>query len=172
VIILRQDRSTQCDSAGGIHLRTRFCLTGDDAQITSRRLCTNTVGLLATLEARLGKEEEIEAFLQSAGSLVEAETGTTSWYSFRIGPRHLASLTPSTTRMEGPRMSMLKWQRSSFHAPRTFCHAAANPDGGHTRREARNSHHLITRLCSFKRLQQLKTLKLMGTNPKRDHPDR
>jgi quinol monooxygenase YgiN len=46
----------------------------------------NTLGLLATLEARPGKEKEVEAFLQSAMPLVEAETGTTSWYSFRVGP--------------------------------------------------------------------------------------
>lgn len=46
----------------------------------------NKLGILATLQARLGKEADVEAFLQSATPLVEAEIGTTAWFSFRIGP--------------------------------------------------------------------------------------
>jgi quinol monooxygenase YgiN len=46
----------------------------------------NKFGILATLQARPGKETEVETFLQSAGPLVEAETGTTTWFAFRIGP--------------------------------------------------------------------------------------
>lgn len=44
----------------------------------------NKLGILATLRARPGKESEVEAFLQSATPLVETESGTTSWFSFRI----------------------------------------------------------------------------------------
>jgi quinol monooxygenase YgiN len=46
----------------------------------------NKFGILATLQARPGKETEVETFLRSAGPLVEAETGTTTWFAFRIGP--------------------------------------------------------------------------------------
>jgi len=46
----------------------------------------NRLGILATLQARPEKESEVERFLQSATRLVEAETGTTAWFSFRIGP--------------------------------------------------------------------------------------
>jgi quinol monooxygenase YgiN len=46
----------------------------------------NKFGILATLQARSGKELEVEAFLQSARPLVEAETGTTAWFAFKIGP--------------------------------------------------------------------------------------
>ena len=46
----------------------------------------NQVGILATLQARPGKEAEVEEFLRFAGPLVEAETGTTAWFAFRIGP--------------------------------------------------------------------------------------
>ena len=46
----------------------------------------NTVGILATLQARPGKEAEVELFLQSAGPLVEAETGTTTWFAFKVAP--------------------------------------------------------------------------------------
>jgi quinol monooxygenase YgiN len=46
----------------------------------------NKVGILATLQARPGKEAKVEEFLRSAGPLVEAETGTTAWFAFKIGP--------------------------------------------------------------------------------------
>lgn len=43
-----------------------------------------TVGLLATLEARHGKEGELAAFLAGALPLAEAEPETVSWFAFRI----------------------------------------------------------------------------------------
>jgi quinol monooxygenase YgiN len=46
----------------------------------------NRFGILATLEARSGKEDEVETFLRSAVPLVEAEVGTTTWFAFKIGP--------------------------------------------------------------------------------------
>jgi quinol monooxygenase YgiN len=46
----------------------------------------NKVGILATLQARPGKEADVEHFLLSAGSLVEAETGTTAWFAFKVEP--------------------------------------------------------------------------------------
>jgi quinol monooxygenase YgiN len=46
----------------------------------------NKLGLLAILEAKPGKEKELEAFLISALPLANAERGTTNWYAFRIGP--------------------------------------------------------------------------------------
>ena len=46
----------------------------------------NEVGLLVTLQARPGKEAEVEGFLKSALPLVEAETGTTIWFAFKVGP--------------------------------------------------------------------------------------
>jgi quinol monooxygenase YgiN len=39
-----------------------------------------------TLEARPGKESEVEEFLKSAQPLVVQEVGTTTWFAFRIGP--------------------------------------------------------------------------------------
>ena len=46
----------------------------------------NKFGIQATLQARPGKEADVEAFLKSAGPLVEAETGTTTWFAFKLGP--------------------------------------------------------------------------------------
>ena len=41
-------------------------------------------GILATLEAKIGKEHEVAAFLKSVLPLVEAEPGTVSWFAIRI----------------------------------------------------------------------------------------
>src|ERR1700723_3008045 len=38
------------------------------------------------LEAKPGKEKEVEEFLKSAQPLAEREQGTTSWYALRLGP--------------------------------------------------------------------------------------
>ena len=42
--------------------------------------------LLGLLEAKPGKEQELEAFLKSALPLAEQETETTSWYAVKLGP--------------------------------------------------------------------------------------
>ena len=42
-------------------------------------------GLLATLNAKPGKEEEVEKFLRSALPMVQDEPGTVSWYAVRLG---------------------------------------------------------------------------------------
>ncbi|MGI8992222.1 MAG: putative quinol monooxygenase [Bryobacteraceae bacterium] len=40
----------------------------------------------AQLEAKPGKEREVEEFLKSAQPLAEQEPGTTTWYALKIGP--------------------------------------------------------------------------------------
>lgn len=42
--------------------------------------------LLATLQARPGKEQVVEDFLKSAQPLAVAEPGTIRWYAFKTGP--------------------------------------------------------------------------------------
>src|SRR5665213_933743 len=42
-------------------------------------------GLLATMEAKPGKENEVEQFLHGALPLVQDEAGTVSWYAIRLG---------------------------------------------------------------------------------------
>jgi len=46
----------------------------------------NKFGLLATLQARPGREADVETFLKSAVPLVRAEVGTTTWYAFKMTP--------------------------------------------------------------------------------------
>ena len=43
-------------------------------------------GLLALLDAKPGKEKEVEDFLKSAQPLAVRETGTTTWFAVKIGP--------------------------------------------------------------------------------------
>jgi len=42
--------------------------------------------VLARLEAKPGKEAEVEEFLIGALPLVEAEPGTSAWFALRLGP--------------------------------------------------------------------------------------
>lgn len=42
--------------------------------------------LLAMLQAKPGKEQEVEAFLKSAQPLAARENGTTAWYAVKLGP--------------------------------------------------------------------------------------
>jgi len=42
--------------------------------------------LLALLEAKPGKEKEVEEFLKSAEPLAGQEPGTTTWYAVKLGP--------------------------------------------------------------------------------------
>jgi quinol monooxygenase YgiN len=44
------------------------------------------LAILVQLEAKPGKEDEVEKFLKSALPLVQAETGTTTWYALKMGP--------------------------------------------------------------------------------------
>ena len=44
-----------------------------------------TVALLVRLEAKPGKEEEVESFLNSGLALVQEEPDTTAWFAIRMG---------------------------------------------------------------------------------------
>jgi quinol monooxygenase YgiN len=45
---------------------------------------TVTQGILALLEARPGKGDELAAFLEAGRELAVAEEGTVTWYAFKI----------------------------------------------------------------------------------------
>jgi quinol monooxygenase YgiN len=45
-----------------------------------------TVALFVRLEAKPGKETEVESFLKSGLALVQEEPDTTTWYAIRMGP--------------------------------------------------------------------------------------
>ena len=45
-----------------------------------------TVALLVRLEAKPGKEAEVESFLKSGLAIVQEEPATTAWFAIRMGP--------------------------------------------------------------------------------------
>jgi quinol monooxygenase YgiN len=45
-----------------------------------------TVALWVRLEAKPGKENDVEAFLRSGLPLAQAEPATTAWFALRLGP--------------------------------------------------------------------------------------
>jgi quinol monooxygenase YgiN len=45
-----------------------------------------TVALLVRIEAKPGKEAEVESFLRSGLAIVEGEPATTVWFGIRLGP--------------------------------------------------------------------------------------
>jgi quinol monooxygenase YgiN len=45
---------------------------------------TVTLGILALLEAKTGKGDELAAFLKAGRDLAVAEEGTVTWYAFKI----------------------------------------------------------------------------------------
>ena len=45
-----------------------------------------TVALLVRLEAKPGKEADVESFLRGSLSLVQEELATTAWFAIRMGP--------------------------------------------------------------------------------------
>jgi quinol monooxygenase YgiN len=46
----------------------------------------DSFALLALLEAKPGKEKEVEEFLKSAQPMAAQEPGTTTWYAVKLGP--------------------------------------------------------------------------------------
>jgi quinol monooxygenase YgiN len=52
---------------------------------------TSNLALWVPLEAKPGKEKELDDVLKSALPLAESEPGTMSWYVVKIGPTHFGT---------------------------------------------------------------------------------
>ncbi len=50
----------------------------------------DTVGLLVSLEAKAGSEDDLASFLAGALPLVREEPETTAWFAARLGPTRFA----------------------------------------------------------------------------------
>ena len=46
-----------------------------------------TLGILALVEAKPGKEADVEAFVKGGRAIVDREPGTRVWYGFRVDER-------------------------------------------------------------------------------------
>jgi quinol monooxygenase YgiN len=51
---------------------------------------TTTVGLYVQLEAKPGRESDVQSFLESAVPLVQAEPATTAWFAISLGASSFA----------------------------------------------------------------------------------
>jgi quinol monooxygenase YgiN len=54
--------------------------------IPRRKITMGKLAIWAQLEAKPGKEQEVEKFLKSAQPLAEKEPGTITWYAIKLGP--------------------------------------------------------------------------------------
>lgn len=79
-----------------------------------------TLGILALVEAKPGKEADVEAFVKGGRAIVEEEPGTRVWYGFRVDPStfgifdafededarqdHLAGQIPAALAQVGPEL--------------------------------------------------------------------
>jgi len=59
---------------------------GGQAHQTRRRCYMAKLAIWAEVQAKPGKEKEVEGFLKSAQPLAEREGGTLTWYAVQIGP--------------------------------------------------------------------------------------
>src|SRR6516162_4411799 len=64
---------------------TDYCLPVE-TNSTQEGKSMEAIGLLVTLEARAGKEADVEAFLKSAQPLALDEKATLKWYAIKLGP--------------------------------------------------------------------------------------
>ena len=62
----------------------------ESVHLTAKEQTLVAVGLLVTLEAKPGKEDDVAAFLKSALPLVEQEPQTTAWFAIRLAPSRFA----------------------------------------------------------------------------------
>ena len=72
-----------------------------------------TRGLVAFLEAKPDKAEELGAFLQQGRELAAAEEGTVTWYAFRVSETTFGIFEPSRPRTAARRMSTARSPRRS-----------------------------------------------------------
>lgn len=79
-----------------------------------------TLGILALVEAKPGREADVEAFIKGGQAIVEQEPGTRVWYGFRVDERtfgifdafedeagrqaHLAGQIPAALATAGPEL--------------------------------------------------------------------
>lgn len=80
------------------------------------------LALFVRLEAKPGKEKEVENFLLSGLPLVQAEPATTAWFGIRLGPSTLAFLTRFQMKLGGKLIFPVKsqprlWKKRGSYSP-------------------------------------------------------
>jgi quinol monooxygenase YgiN len=86
---------------------------------------TVSIGILATLKAKPGREDDVAEFLKSALPLANQEEATTVWFALRLGPSTFGIFdafpdeTGRAAHLSGPIASalMAKWQEFLSEPP-------------------------------------------------------
>ena len=76
-----------------------------------------TLGLLVRLEAKPGKEADVENFLKGGLALVEQEPATTAWFAIRLGPSTFGIFDVFADESAGKRTCQAALQRHSRRTP-------------------------------------------------------
>lgn len=95
------------------------------------------LALYVQLDAKPGKEKEVEDFLKGALPLVEAEPGTTTWFAMKMGPATFGIF--DTFENEGDREAHLSGdgcEGVDGEGVRTFCDASGNSHDRHSGEQA------------------------------------
>jgi hypothetical protein len=74
---------------------------------------TVELGLLVLLDAKPGEGAELSAFLESGRTLAVAETGTVTWYAFKVSDTSSVFSTRSRPRRPARRTSTVRSLRVS-----------------------------------------------------------
>lgn len=62
------------------------------------------VALFVRLEAKAGKEGDLEKFLEAGLAMANQEATTPLWFALRLGPSTFGISTPSATKVDGRRI--------------------------------------------------------------------
>jgi hypothetical protein len=81
--------SNFCDLVIAWILKAEACMSLAVQYFTKEKDMVN-VALQVKLEAKPGKEVELESFLREQLALVQGEPETTAWFAMRLGPRTFA----------------------------------------------------------------------------------
>ena len=80
----------------------------------------DTLAILALLKAKPGKEKEVEEFLKSALQMVQAETGTTTWYALKMGQDKFGIFDTFPDETGGMRTFQAKLRKPCLPKPKNF----------------------------------------------------
>ena len=93
------------------------------------------LGLLALLEAKPGKGEDLGAFLEADATSRVAEEGTVTWYAFKIDDTHYGIFDTFETEEPAKRTSTARSRRRSPRSPASCSPPTRHPPRRHPRRQ-------------------------------------
>ena len=78
------------------------------------------VALLVRLEAKPGKEADVEKFLRGGLAVVQQEPATTAWFALRLGPTTFGIFDAFPDEAGARPTSPARWRPRSWRRPLSF----------------------------------------------------